>query len=390
MGAQVFFLQFLQTMATAAHRNHTSIVITISCSIFGYLVYKTYFQTNNATVRKNKSLKKSSRKKRSSLKLSQNHDCITLELNPKIISKLNELELSKIKTRKDKTSFLIFCSNCLQPGHVSSKCIDRYKVCVTGDSHTAFWGVAARFYINTDVVRIRIPGMSAQGLINKDSHLKSAEKIISAFTKCHNGNSGYLFIQIGQVDIDYVWYFRQMKYKNTLNFRDQIDKSIDNLFVFLRDNILNSTVKDQEVKIIVHGVHLPPLDNKDMRDKLYHHFMNRAGLTKEYLDEYLILPSHRERTQMALQFNKKLKQKCKGFGCLFVEISSEIIDEKTGIVQDKYVKQNEVDIHLDPKSLISIYHQKFKALNLDFAMKIDSKWKKLQAFQDQLRQRLSE
>ena len=127
-----------------------------------------------------------------------------------------------------------------------------------------------------------------------------------------------------------------------------------------------------------------------MRDKLYHHFINRAGLTKEYLDEYLILPSHRERTQMALQFNEKLKQKCKEFECLFVEISSEIIDEKTGIVQRKYVKQNEVDIHLDPKSLIPIYHKKFKALNLDFAMEIDSKWKRLQEFQDQLRQRLSE
>eukprot|EP01083_Nonionella_stella_P299428 1016847_1 len=126
--------------------------------------------------------------------------------------------------------------------------------------------------------------------------------------KCHDGNTGYLVIQIGQVDIDYVWYFRQMKYKNTLHFDDQIEMSINHLLSFLNDNV--SKHSNQNVKVIIHGVHPPPLSNEDMKQKLYHHFTNRGKLSKQYLDDNLVLPSHKERTQMALRFNKRLKQKC--------------------------------------------------------------------------------
>eukprot|EP01084_Bolivina_argentea_P099880 179471_1 len=324
-----------------------------------------------------------------SIKISQNHKCITLELTTKDIDysyKLTNNELPHVKHRKDNTKFIIYCSNCLSVGHASNKCNNRYKICVAGDSHTAYWGCANSHYINTDVVRIRIPGMSAQGLKNANSHLKSSNKIVSAFKNCHNGNTGYLFIQIGQVDIDYVWYFRQMKYKNTLNFDDQINKSINNLFAFLNDQIINN----KNVKIIIHGVHLPPLNNENMKQKLYDHFINRANLTKEYLDETLVLPSHKQRTQMALKFNIVLKDKCEKFGCLFVEVSSEIIDENTGIVEDKFVKKNEIDIHLNPKALIPIYDKKFKEMKLDFALEIDAIWNKLHLFENELKHRFKQ
>ena len=299
-------------------------------------------------------------------------------------SKLSKTEISYIKTRKDGTEFLLYCSNCLEPGHNIHTCQERYKICVAGDSHTSVWGCAARYYINTDVVRVRIPGMTAQGLMNKNSDSKSSQKIMAAFKNCHKGNSRYLFIQIGQVDIDYVWYYRQLKYGNTLNFDDQIDKSINNLFTFLKDNI------NINVKIIIHGVHLPPLNNKKMKHKLYQLFIDRSELTKECLDENLRLPSHKERTRMALKFNEKLGQRCKQFGYYFVEISSEIIDEKTGIVQDKYVKEYEHDIHLNPKPLIPVYHEKFKKLNLDFALEIEDVWNKLSVFKHNLRLRFVE
>eukprot|EP01083_Nonionella_stella_P133389 405524_1 len=326
------------------------------------------------------------------IKVSQNHHCLTVELptddqKEQYIHKLTDMETSQIQTRKDNTSFLKYCANCLQPGHISGKCRNRFKLCVAGDSHTAFWGVASRFYINTKVARIRISGMSAQGLSNTKSHSQSSKSILSGFNKCHDGNTGYLVIQIGQVDIDYVWYFRQMKYKNTLHFDDQIEMSINHLLSFLNDNV--SKHSNQNVKVIIHGVHPPPLSNEDMKQKLYHHFTNRGKLSKQYLDDNLVLPSHKERTQMALRFNKRLKQKCDECEGKFVcvDISSEIVDRNTGIVDAKYLKKDEIDIHLNPKSLVPVYHTKFKALNLDFALQIDAIWNKVHQFESDLKQR---
>ena len=364
----------------------------ISISVIGGYVYYKKYSSQQGNKNKEESKK--------FIKLKCNFKCLTLELSKTnnvnipidYKSRLKPTEIENIKTRKDKTQFLTYCSNCLECGHNITNCNKRYKICVAGDSHTAFWGCAARYYINTDVVRIRISGMSAQGLINKNSHLKSSQKIINAFKNCHKGKSGLLFIQIGQVDIDYVWYYRQMKYKNTLKFEDQIEKSINNLFSFLIDNELlnengNTKTDLNNVQIIIHGVHLPPLNNNNMKQKLYGHFINRSELTKEYLDQYLKLPSHQERTKMAMRFNEILMNKCKEFECLFVQVSSEIIDEKTGIVQEKYIKKDEIDIHLDPKSLIPIYHKKFKEMKLDFALEIEEIWRKLPIFKHDLRER---
>merc|ERR1712048_526849 len=117
--------------------------------------------------------------------------------------------------------------------------------------------------------------------------------------------------------------------------------------------------------------------------------MNRSHLTKKYLDERLVLPSHQARSQMAMEFNRKLKEKCEEMdGIYFIEIASEIMDEKTEIVQQKFVKQKEKDIHLEPNSLIPIYHEKLKELGLDFAIEIDAKWDALHRFERELKQRL--
>ena len=60
-----------------------------------------------------------SHNKRKTLKLSRNYNCLTLEI-PKndtessqefnIENKINDEELKHIKIRKDKTSFLLYCS----------------------------------------------------------------------------------------------------------------------------------------------------------------------------------------------------------------------------------------------------------------------------------------
>ena len=119
------------------------------------------------------------------IKLSKNYKCLTLELTDDAhIAKLSKQEQSHIQTRRDKTRFLRFCSNCLQPGHASTRCLKRHKICVAGDSHTSLWTSCARFYVNTHVVRKRISGMSAHGLSNAHSKSQAAKRIVAALRSC--------------------------------------------------------------------------------------------------------------------------------------------------------------------------------------------------------------
>ena len=89
---------------------------------------------------------------------------------------LSDLGAKQVITSNSNNLEFSYCINCLSSGHISSFCEKRDKVYVIGDSHTALWFDAERFYINTDVKRIKLPGISAQGLINKESHLQSIKK----------------------------------------------------------------------------------------------------------------------------------------------------------------------------------------------------------------------
>ena len=159
-------------MSTKSEKSNNSQKYVIAAAlsitaIIGYVSYKRYPISSNERI---------SRKK--AIKISKDQTCLTLELrsNKDTIdykSKLTEKELSHIKTRRDKSKFLVYCTNCHEPGHSQSRCDKRYKICVVGDSHTSFWRSAARYYLNTEVIRIQISGMSAQGLMNRNSHLKT-------------------------------------------------------------------------------------------------------------------------------------------------------------------------------------------------------------------------
>ena len=152
--------------------------------------------------------------------------------------------------------------------------------------------------------------------------------------------------------MDYVWYFRKMKHANALCFAQQIESSVAHLLAFLSDARLSELLRT--VQVVVHGVHVPALDNAAMRRKLYGHFMRNAKLSQQYLDRRLVLPSHRERTQMALQFNRVLERKCREKRVLFVQVATDIVDRGTGVVQQQYVKRN--DVHLEPESLVAVFH----------------------------------
>merc|ERR1712194_417353 len=93
-----------------------------------------------------------------------------------------------------------------------------------------------------------------------------------------------------------------------------------------------------QCRVVVLGVHPPALADEAMRRKLEGHFLLKAKLSEQFLNERLRLASHRERTRMALEFNRALERKCRAEDVLFVEIATDIIDAETGVVREEFTQ----------------------------------------------------
>ena len=339
----------------------------------------------------------SKKKRKNNKNWKLNNYCMTLEINDYNISKLSDMELSHIQTRKDNTSFLVYCTNCLLPGHPSTKCKQLYNICVIGDSHTQIWNELQKLYINSSIIKCRIPGMSSQGLTNNNSYLQSSKKINSMLNKCHQGIIQYLFVQVGQVDTDFVYYFKLIKNKQKHDikiFINQAYKSINNLFLFLEILLKNNkeiSKLNKKKNIIIHGIHLPTLNNQKMKIVLYNNFMDKCKMDKKDIDQYFSLPNHVERTKMALVYNKILQQTCNQLGYGFMDITSNILDLNTKIVSSKYVNNiNVKDVHLDSKSIVPVYHDIMKKITINFALEIDDHNIKIIEFYEKLQQKLQD
>jgi len=56
------------------------------------------------------------------------------------LSELADLDIAKhVITRRDGSMFLLRCGGCEKWGHLWTKCSDRHKLLVVGDSHSSFW-----------------------------------------------------------------------------------------------------------------------------------------------------------------------------------------------------------------------------------------------------------
>ena len=96
-------------------------------------------------------------------------------------------------------------------------------------------------------------------------------------------------------------------------------------------------------------IHLPPLDDKLHLQAIKHH-MERNELDQKLADQIVEIPTHKERTAMAMFFNHKLKEYSTNAGFCYVDVSLDLIDCSTGTVADCYKKDKsytQLEIHLD-------------------------------------------
>ena len=97
--------------------------------------------------------------------------------------------------------------------------------------------------------------------------------------------------------------------------------------------------------------------------------MQRNELDSDIAQRIVEIPSHQERTEMALYFNTELKERASAAGFKFVDVSSQLIDKETGFVADCYKRTSshtELEIHLDENAIKPLYVEAYREAGFSF------------------------
>ena len=199
---------------------------------------------------------------------------------------------------------------------------EKETINVFGDSHTFVFNQInetfpySRFYFNV----LTVHGATAQGMVNPNSQTNALEIFYAKIDEITNKNEKIIFL-LGEVDTGFVIWYRAMKYNETVEF--QMERSITNYFNFLiKLNGIGFT------SIYVMSAPLPTI--KDSQE-----WSNVTNLRRE------ITNSQEERTELTLQYNKRLQEECLKNGFTFIGFDGALLDQKTGIIKPIYLNDAE-------------------------------------------------
>jgi hypothetical protein len=212
------------------------------------------------------------------------------------------------------------------------------NILVCGDSHTGVFR-----YSNTKQSKYRfnvceVGGATALGLVNPNSKTNA----LPIFSKTiQNTQACKLIIMLGEVDCGFVIWVRSKRYNMSVD--EQINESINNLFIFIQDEIINKK-KYKPCDIIIAGSVLPTI--RDNADK------NLLGGARSEVDV-----SQKIRTMKTLEYNNILKMKCSKYDYEYIDITNFILDKKENIVSSNFLNKNPHDHHLDNEKTYNLWIQ---------------------------------
>ena len=189
------------------------------------------------------------------------------------------------RPRKDGTVLLLVCAHCGAGDHLMRKCPRRLRLVVAGDSHCAVLG-RLQHLLPLRISWCKVRGASAAGLGNPRSVLRAADAMLATLRASFvdDGGADRIVIVAGQVDLDFVTPYRALRkarsaaavaapkpqkaarlavYRAT--FEEQLARAIAGLSAFITTRIAGASAPLLSAsRVIVHGVHPPPLNNASM------------------------------------------------------------------------------------------------------------------------------
>jgi len=213
-----------------------------------------------------------------------------------------------------------------------------YSILVLGDSHTrCFLSENTQNSIFKYEVKC-VTGASAQGAVNPNSTtnaLQEFQNILSTDTSIYDA----VTIQLGEVDCGFVIWYRSQKYK--ISIQEQVNLSLANYEKFLKE-----IVEPKFKNVLVLSVPMPFIEDTSNNNFLSG---SRKGITA----------SLKDRTELTLNYNKKLYNICQKNKYHFIDVTNDTVDDRFKVKQE-YLNKNKWDHHMNPKVIWKVYEKRIK------------------------------
>ena len=212
------------------------------------------------------------------------------------------------------------------------------NIVVCGDSHSGIFQYCNNFQEKYNFIGAGCAGASARGVLNPNS-VSNSYNLFNERLK--NNKAEKVIVMMGEIDCSYLAWVSSYKY-NT-HVREQIKKSVKNLFEFIKTEVMKKHGY-KNTQIIVVGSHLAAIGN-DVNKKRLHSLRPDVKATQE------------EVTVEILSYNRQLKNLCLQNGYTYFDITDRTMGDN-GIINQDYVRENKYDHHLEADKIRPIYIEK--------------------------------
>jgi hypothetical protein len=205
------------------------------------------------------------------------------------------------------------------------------KIACFGDSHGHYF---RNVYPHlAEVETYAISGASMIGFGREHSKLQTKQKVLETIPTL--AGEDYIVLMFGQVDIEFVFYHKNIIKDEAISFEDFVDMLVKTYIEVILE------IKRLHRNIVVCGINLPTIFNHE------HAVENTIKIiTANIDDDHLIqtyknklndmLPSMHERTRRSIDFNASLKKACLAENIQYFDLTKEVLDPTWGFLSSKF------------------------------------------------------
>ncbi|UQN28069.1 hypothetical protein [Brachybacterium kimchii] len=195
-----------------------------------------------------------------------------------------------------------------------------------GDSHVRYFKKAAKAGLLAphELTGVEVGGATAVGMRNPNSKTDA----IGRFRKWISDRSreAIVVFHLGEVDCGYVIWYRADKYDEPVEL--QMENSVEAYFEFI-DELRGLGFR----RIIITGATLPTITDDDQVGEVV---VKRSAITA----------TQKQRTDLTLRYNEMLRREAVRRGLPYVDIDEDVLDSKTGVVDERMRNPNPEDHHM--------------------------------------------
>jgi hypothetical protein len=197
---------------------------------------------------------------------------------------------------------------------------------IVGDSHTkTFREAEALGLIRRRCKFVGVSGATAVGLRNPNSQTNAIAVFKEHMLPAQAGATPV--IQLGEVDCGFVIWYRAEKHNEPVE--KQLQESIAAYFEFV-DELRQQGYPE----VVISAATMPTIqDGQDWGEV--------ANLRKE------VTATLQQRTELTLDYNRRLKAEAEARGLPFIDISQAVLDPATGVIAERFRNPDPLDHHLD-------------------------------------------